>query len=132
MSYRPTNHRPRSRLGAAVHSFFHPDEAYHLNRRATSAERDADNYAHSARNSEERALSAERDCRDAEHDADYNARLYDREHHRRAQIQRSAHGYGRQLAQRGYGMGYRDGSADMHEVGRGQRRVGTQQRPPFF
>lgn len=52
---------PRSRLGAAVHGFFHPNEAYSLGRRTASAERDADYYPRSARNSEERAFSAERE-----------------------------------------------------------------------
>ncbi|KAL8976001.1 MAG: hypothetical protein Q9205_007910, partial [Flavoplaca limonia] len=53
MSYPYDAPRPRSRLGAAVHSFFHPNEAYRLGQRTLSAEREADYYARSARNSEE-------------------------------------------------------------------------------
>ncbi len=69
--------RPRSRLGAAVHSFFHPNEVYRLGQRTLSAEREVDYYARSARNSEERALSAEYDRNSAEYAADHHARLAD-------------------------------------------------------
>lgn len=85
MSYRYEAPRPRSRLGAAVHSFFYPNEASRLGQRTLSAEREADYYARSARNSEERALSAKYERNSAEYDAEYNARLADREHQRRRQ-----------------------------------------------
>ncbi|KAL8884741.1 MAG: hypothetical protein Q9215_007276, partial [Flavoplaca cf. flavocitrina] len=117
--------RPRSRLGAAVHSFFHPNEAYRLGQRTLSAEREADYYARSARSSEERAMSAEYERNRAEYDAEYNAHLADREHQRRSQAQRSTHEYGRRNLQRGYQVGYRDGSVDMHHAASGQRRVGS-------
>ena len=124
MSYRYDAPRPRSRLGAAVHSFFHPNEAYRLGQRTLSAEREADYYARSARNSEERATSAEYERNSAEYDAEYNAHLADREHQRRLQAQRTTHDYGRRNLRRGYRVGYRDGSVDMHHAASGQRRVG--------
>lgn len=117
MSYQYHAPRPRSHLGAAVHSFFHPNEAYRLGQRTLSAEQEADYYARSARNSEERALSAE-------YDAEYNARLAGREHQRRLQAQLSTHERGSRSLQRGYQVGYRDGSRDVHHAARGQRRVG--------
>lgn len=123
MSYHNNYPRPRSRLGAAVHGFFHPNEAYRLGTRTFSAEREADYYSRSARNSEERAFSAERERNDAEYDAEYNARLYERERQRRTQMQRGTVEYGRQHLQRGYRNGYRDGTGDTYQAASGQRRV---------
>lgn len=110
MSYHNNYPRRRSRLGAAVHGFFYPNEAYRLGTRTVSAEREADYYSRSARNSEERAFSAERERNDAEYDAEYNARLYERERQRRTQMQQGTVEYGRQHLQRGYRNGYRDGT----------------------
>ncbi|KAL8749951.1 MAG: hypothetical protein Q9199_007376 [Rusavskia elegans] len=124
MSYHNNYPRPRSRLGAAVHGFFHPNEAYRLGTRTFSAEREADYYSRSARNSEERAFSAERERNDAEYDAEYNARLYERERQRRTQMQWGTVEYGRQHLQRGYRDGYRDGTGDTYQAASGQRRVG--------
>lgn len=124
MSYPYDAPHPRSRLGAAVHSFFHPNEAYRLGQRTLGAEQEANYYARSACNSEERALSAEYERNSTEYDAEYNARLADREHQRRLQAQRSTHEYGSRSPQRGYQVGYRDGSRNVHHVASGQRRVG--------
>ncbi|KAL8861928.1 MAG: hypothetical protein Q9178_001798 [Gyalolechia marmorata] len=121
--------RHRSRLGAAFHSLFHPNENYEAQERALRAEQEADYASRSAHYYHERAAGAEsrrnwaeRDLYVADQAARINGRRYNEELRRRQRTQDRTMQYGRREMRRGYRTGYEDGSGDMYDAARRQSR----------
>ncbi len=123
--------RHRSRLGAAFHSLFHPNENYQAQERALRAEQEARYASRSAYYYHERAAGAEnrrnwaeRDLYVADRAARINGRRYNEELYRRQRTRDRTMQYGRREMRRGYWTGYDDGSGDMYDTARRQSRVG--------
>ncbi|KAL8911243.1 MAG: hypothetical protein Q9171_003541 [Xanthocarpia ochracea] len=133
MSYYYSDDQPhhRSRLGAAFHSLFHPNENYQAQERALRAEQEARYASRSAYYYHERAAGAEsrrnwaeRDLYIADRAARINGRRYNEELYRHQRTRDRTVQYGRREMRRGYRAGYHDGSGDMYDTARRQSRVG--------
>ena len=121
----------RSRLVAAFHSLFHPNESYQAQERALRAEQEARHASRSAYYYHERAAGAEnrrnwaeRDLYVADRAARINGRRYNEELYRRQHTRDRTVQYGRREMRRGYRTGYDDGSGDMYDTARRQSRLG--------